>query len=176
MTTPQEQEQQRIELIERVIPNIKQLKGHMLYIGGAPGKVQLVNYFKPNFSIVLLEADRSNLEGIATENVFDECYLGDVRNIGQMDLGHFDLVVWWHGPEHVYLHEMIFTLHALYNISDHILLGCPYGYYPQDAWGGNIYERHLAHYTPEDFNIMGFWTGTIGRFEGGNDSCLIAWR
>ena len=181
MIATQEQEESRWGLIVRNIPELLVMTGHMLYVGGAPGKVQLVNKFSNNFTIDLLEVHFSNLAAIAKEKVFNRCIWGDVRDIERLSIWQpkkYDVAVWWHGPEHIRGYEMVMTLKKLEHVTESlILLGCPYGRYEQDTVNGNVYERHLQTLYPDDFAGLGYEVDFIGEVDSGQpDTCLIAWK
>jgi hypothetical protein len=100
---------------------------------------------------------------------------GDVRDINQIFPRPFDIILWWHGPEHVEGREArrIFNdLIPLANIG--LILGCPLGDEPQGVCYGNLHERHLSAWHPSDFELLGFDTATVNdRSDYGH---ITAWR
>lgn len=180
MITTQEQEESRWGLIIRNIPEVLVMKGHILYVGGSPGKIQLVNKLIDNYTIDLLEVHFPNFIAISKEGVFDRCVWGDVRDIDRLSIWQpkkYDITIWWHGPEHVRNYEMVMTLKKLEHITESlILLGCPYGKYEQGEIKGNIYERHFQALYPDEFVALGYEVSHIGEPDSGPESCLIAWK
>ena len=75
---------------------------------------------------------------------------GDVRNITNVDGldDQYDIVLWWHGPEHVKKEEFADILAQLKSKARlAVVVGCPHGQYRQGASYGNI--------SPQDF--VGGW-------------------
>ena len=111
--------------------------------------------------------------------MFDSIVRGDVRFVESLFSGSgiiFDVVLWWHGPEHIDKWELGLTLEALESKTNKmVILGCPFGKYPQDAVDGNIFEIHRSALYPEDFIKYGYNVKTIGERDvmGGN---LLAWK
>jgi hypothetical protein len=87
----------------------------------------------------------------------------------------YQAVVWWHGPEHVKREELAATLARLEAMADIVILGCPWGVYPQGDYGGNPHEVHLATLLPEDFETLGYEVTTLGKRDD-PASNLIAWK
>jgi len=171
MVTTFEQERSRAAVLRENTPLFEQ-RGKLLYIGGSAGKLQLLGLLL-QYDWTILEIDSANAQTLDGEVV-----VGDVRNAYDLfEPKEFDTIIWWHGPEHVYHCEIKGILIDLATLCKGlIVLGAPYGYYPQDAYGENIHERHLSHLRPEDFYQWGYKSETVGEFEGGNESCLIGWN
>lgn len=188
MLTTQQQEEQRIKMLYEYTPFLFIPMGRrVLYIGGAPGRIQLVRALKEPHQIFLLEAYRPNLDAIMQEDAqldqpnFCGYHCGNVVSMGLREMqnifGHIDHVVWWHGPEHIERFELRSTLRTLEALADDsIVLGCPYGVFEQGAVGENHFEIHRSHFYPGDLEAYGYSTVTIGERDGGPDSCLIAWK
>lgn len=124
----------------------------VLYVGASFNRWHLVDMIKsknPGVKITLVEAFASNVEYFRKKNtkIFSSVEHSDiveyVKNNFQPNA--FDLVVWWHGPEHVAMENLESTLNALYRMSKKgILIGCPYGLSAQHEMYGNDYEKHLT--------------------------------
>ena len=173
MVTTKEQEDSRLAVL-RENTRLFEMDGNLLYIGGSPGKTQLLGHLQ-QYDTTILEIDEKNAAGISMEY---PTVVGDIRNAYNLfEPKQFDTIIWWHGPEHVYLYEIKGILIDLATLCKGlIILGSPYGYYPQDAVGGNIHERHLSHLMPEDFEELGYRTATVGKPESGPAGCIVAWR
>jgi len=93
---------------------------------------------------------------------------GDVRDLGKSALGlppSHDLIIWWHGPEHVVRHAFLDVLPVLRSRCKTLLVGCPNGFYEQGALYGNHYEHHVYHWKPEELEALGFRVYTCGSGE-----------
>jgi len=101
---------------------------------------------------------------------------GDVRKLDEYFVNKFDVVMWWHGPEHLQKDELSDALMKCYKTSNIMsVVACPWGVYKQGVVAGNPYERHLSYLYPEFFHELGWNTDTIGTkdCEGSN---LLAWK
>jgi len=101
---------------------------------------------------------------------------GDVRQADDyFQPESFDLVIWWHGPEHVPLEQLRVTFEKLKKIARRcIVVGCPWGHYSRRAFGGNPFEVHHCHLDTGFFEDMGFKTATVGR-RNKHGSHITAW-
>ncbi len=110
---------------------------------------------------------------------------GDIRSVLEipelMALAPFDIVCWWHGPEHVSTRDLIDLLrfwkgdmHALWSRA--ILLGCPWGVMEQEAIDGNAHQAHVSTMYACDFPAWGFDVATVGKCDSGGNSHIIAYR
>lgn len=188
MVTPQEQEKQRLDYLYKYTPFLFYPMGkRVLYIGGSPGKVQLVRAIAEAHSVLLLEAFQPNVEAMMLEDSrleiphFVGYHHGNVVAMGLQKLrdvfGSIQHVIWWHGPEHIESFELKQTLTKLEALAEtSVILGCPYGVLEQGEVYGNGYEVHRTHWYPEDFERKGYDTVTIGERDSGLGSCIIAWK
>lgn len=163
------------------IPNILEYKT-LLYVGANPARLELLDlFFKAGYIIDILEIYPPNVEGLRKLNekqkIFENIYMGDVREIDEIIIGKkYDVVCFWHGPEHIEKKEIKPTLIQLENKTKHIIfLGCPYGYYPQDDVYGNKAEIHRCSLDPELFQSMGYKTKTI-RKKNKRGSNILSWK
>jgi len=169
----------RLALLRERIPPVLSKGGTALYIGASPSRFQLGRELHDaGYEITLLEAWEPNAKHYLGHPWIKYIVNADVRKLGKFDLPHarYDLVVWWHGPEHVTREELPATLQQIEGVCTGIvLLGCPWGRNPQGAVGGNEYERHSGAHYPEDFNNLGYETAVLG----GRDqqwSHIMAWK
>lgn len=156
----------------------------VLYVGakvqGARHPSLLDAVRKVSAEVDCLEIHGPNVEALRARRFFDAVYQGDVRDWfpegalynGQMRSG-FDLLLWWHGPEHLPFTDAISLLARL--ASPHrpvpaVAIACPYGHTKQGALCGNPYEVHACGLLPEDFDRLGFAVSVCGRpgKKGGN--------
>lgn len=125
------------------IPNIMDGKGKkLLYVGGSTSRVYLYDDFiEFGYNIDILEIWTENVEFL--RNLGYYTIQGDVRNVKNIINCKYDVVVWWHGPEHIKKDELKLTLENLESISNLIVLGCPLNdVIGQNEVGNNPYEEH----------------------------------
>jgi len=106
---------------------------------------------------------------------FDTITQGDVRQLPP-DLGAFDAVFWWHGPEHLEPGDWPGALATLEQIAPLVVVGCPWGVWEQDANDGNEYEIHRSTIYPADLEGLGYEVVALGREDEENGGTLIAWK
>lgn len=95
-------------------------------------------------------------------------YTADIR---EWDPGKsWDLVLWWHGPEHMHKDSAERVIEKLSKIYRRwFVVGVPNGYYKQPPIDGNPQQEHVSHYSPDWFRVRGFCVETDRRG-------IIAWR
>jgi hypothetical protein len=118
--------------------------------------------------------------------------VGDVRNLdpsalevlrGQW-LPPYDVVFWWHGPEHISEHEIGPTVKGLEQIArELVILACPWGdsklhHAPEGKIPG---QRHKAKLYKHHFRSMGYKVASIGKRDGRNRkpssaTHILAWK
>ena len=84
---------------------------------------------------------------------------GDVRKILDLDLGTFDLIVWWHGPEHIYEHELVQALQDIETLltpNGAVILGSPDGWQEQHDLDGNVHNDHLSGPDTAFYTSLGY--------------------
>ena len=86
----------------------------------------------------------------------------------------FDLVLWWHGPEHVTKENLPRALNSLETHSSLIVLGCPENDSPQGLVYDNPFETHLWNVSQDDLRQLGYKTRSDPR--PGNPNNIIAWK
>ena len=112
----------------------------------------------------LLEVWPANIEGLKGTPPFKNLILGDARTIDEHVNQKYDLIFWWHGPEHIHEHEIGPTVEKMKTMCNkHIIFGCPWGVYEQDAVYGNPYEEHKSHLHPKLYSNLGFLTSTVSQ-------------
>ena len=159
------------QLLE-AIPEITNFKT-VLYIGANKVRAQMLNLFKKE-NVIILEVWPQNAEDMRQEgyNVIE----ADVRDLPSLDIGKFDAVIWWHGPEHVEEKKLPAILKAMeQKAKKAAIVACPWGRYEQGAVRGNPYEIHRSHLYPEFFIKLGWSVSTIGKKDR-RGSNLLAWK
>lgn len=112
----------------------------------------------------LLEVWPANIEGLKGEPPFRKLILGNGKTVADHVDQKYDLIFWWHGPEHIYDHEIASAVESMKRVcSKYIVFGCPWGVYEQDAVYGNPYEEHKSHLDPEFYEKLGFVTATVSQ-------------
>ncbi len=176
---------------KQIIKNIKGLKElqTLLYIGANPNRIEIVDLFYDwGYEITVLEAWRSNAEALIKLNkkycLFKDIICGDIldeeiwgNGFGCFP-GLFDVVMFWHGPEHVdkeSLPELLRIMEVL--ARKVVILACPIGKYEQGEVHENPYELHASYLWPEDFEQYGYKTDSFVRKKGmARFSNLVAWK
>jgi len=152
--------------ILRTDPKLQTYKS-VLYIGAKMGtNPKALGYmggrhlslFK-GMDVTLMDAWLPNVEGLREH--FPKVIHSDIRDY--LDSGDvYDVVMWWHGPEHIPENELPGILEKIKKLARHIvILGCPNGKYPQGEYGGNPFEVHVSHLNDEFLNNLGYHTETL---------------
>ena len=125
--------------------------------------------------ITLLEAWPDNAAHWESDKRLERVIVGDAREIDTLGLGKFDAVLWWHGPEHVERAELEATVAKLEALAEGlVVLGCPWGRYPQGPFMDNPFDAHRASLYPGDFTALGYRVTGLGQAD--NQGSLIAWK
>jgi len=156
------------------IPDVLDYKS-ILYIGASRYRRQMLHLFiDKGYDYSILEIWKPYINWMRKH--FKNIIEGDVRNVDDLKLGSFDIVMWWHGPEHIMENELVSTLDKLGDMTKKILITAnPWGIYESGPQRGNPYEAHLSHLYPEFFNKLGWETDTIGE-KNVPKSNLLSWQ
>lgn len=155
----------------------------MLYIGANPRRIEMVDmFYTAGYEIDVLEAWEPNFLELSKWNmkyqIFKYLYLEDVRLIDE-HIHHrlnWDVIMFWHGPEHLPKMDVAPTLEMLERHANHlVILGCPRGKYVQPEVDGNPFERHESYLYEKDFNDLGYLTQTL-RPHKTRGSNIVAWK
>ena len=73
--------------------------------------------------------------------LYDTVIIGDVR---QLEIPKSDLIILGDVLEHMSREEARIVLDCARTRADHVIVSIPLGYYPQDEFEGNSYERHIV--------------------------------
>jgi hypothetical protein len=152
--------------------------GTLLYVGASVRRAQFLRELMgAGRRVTVLEAHGPNVEHFRSWPGL-QVVEGDVREVGGLVLPEedYDVAFWWHGPEHVAARELAGTLRKLEERARVVVLGCPWGLYPQVGLEGNPFEQHRLALQPEDLQALGYRTWTLGRTGGRADSNILAVR
>ena len=148
----------------------------ILYIGAnAEMHTALGLLQQAGHEVKVLEAWPANAEWVQQSGLADTVVLGDLRELDSLPLGdNYDVIIWFHGPEHVEEEEFIPILNTLEQRGTVVVLGAPWGKTPQQP-GVQPFERHLSGHWPEDWKQLGYATDTLPpeNVPGGN---LMGWK
>lgn len=151
----------RTSSLNRIAPDLFSYKS-VLYIGARTARMDYGKEFKESgFDITVAEIYKPNVEYLRSVEWIKEVIECDIRKI---DISNtFDVVFWWHGPEHVKQDELAITINRIEKLSRNlVVLGCPWGKFEQGAEDGNPNEVHLSYLLPEDFESIGYSVECLG--------------
>jgi hypothetical protein len=120
--------------------------------------------------------------GFKGPGMFRKIIQGDVRDVDQLTKDTYDVVMWWQGPEHVYLDEVKPTVKKLLAITRKlILMGCPcwtesleHPMAAMEKYKGST-SAHFSILSPGFFEEMGFETDVVG-IPGKKGNNMAVWR
>ena len=170
-------ETRRAELEEHV-PDLFTPGHSILYVGANQQRAHYALEMKDaGNTLDLVEIEQANVDFWDTkpDSPFTSCQLGDIRE--KMAANAYDLVFWYHGPEHVTKDELDAALancERAVKPGGMVVLGCPWG----DGPDGNVaspYGKHVSKWYPEDFTDRGYHAAVGGTKDSGYSS-LIAWK
>ena len=162
------------------IPQLWEKPGTVLYVGASVNRFQcgdLLHRF--GHEITILEIWPENCEHYANSDLVAHVVCGDVRDVDNLELPHeqYDIVMWWHGPEHVHGDELEAVLAALERrASRAIVLGSPWGYWEQGEYGGNPHEAHVLELHAGDYARLGYTVEPVGKNDDPDTGRLTAWK
>lgn len=171
----------RKKQIKIFIPELKESRS-CLYIGASPDRFEIVDLLLRwgYHEIDVLEIWAKNVNELREMNkeyrIFRDIILGDVRKIELYIEDIYDVVMWWHGPEHIPKEDLNDTIRDLEMFAKkYVVIGCPWGEYPQGSVKGNKHEIHLASLDKKDFDDLGYKVKTL-RKKGKRGSNILAWK
>lgn len=146
----------------------------MLYIGASIAHATCAQALHDaGHELTLLEIWPANADHYRGGDLFAQVVCGDVRQVDELIHGHYDVIFWRHGPEHVDRMEAAVVVRKLEAIATRlVILGCPSGEYKQGAVGGNPHERHVSQWCPADFEA---WDYQVNVMRPGRRH-LLAWK
>ncbi len=175
---------EREKCVKRCIPDLFSGKYRsVLYIGANQKRQHFLNFFEEsNYKrIVILEAFKENYEFLkkkfeTKQPDLYEVIWGKIEEIDKLSLEPFDVIFFWHGPEHLPQQQIEPTLKKLESISNHlVILGMPFGKYVQGSEYGNPFEVHLSDIYPSFLQKFDYKTETLGN-QDEKGSNITAWK
>ena len=166
------------QLNELLPPYIKDGQGkRLLYVGGHlryGRNLQMTDYFlKCGYKIDVIEVFPDNVRQLREVKWISALYEADIRLFHP--LVHYDVVVFWHGPEHLKRAEVKELFSRMKTYSDAVIFATPNGVYEQGREYGNPHEAHLSIWLEGDFIIMNMLTSSIGDANKRNGNIIAYW-
>jgi hypothetical protein len=169
--------QERFDAVKSLARDIFEVPYTVLYIGAKKDRWDLVpEMHQCGCLITVIEVFHKNAVELRKSEYFENVIHGDVRYIEYLDLGRekFDVVVWWHGPEHIQKSESKEIIAKLEKLANrYVILGTPWGLVKQGISGKNFYEVHLSFWDPGDYIRMKYDCLILGK-KNEMGSCLVA--
>lgn len=169
----------RQEQLDNLIPtHLKDGYGKkMLYVGGHlryGRNLQMSGYFrKAGYEIDVIEIFPANVEQLGSLKWIHRVIEGDIRYFDPMDT--YDLVVFWHGPEHLKKDEVSKLVTKMKRYAKAIIFATPNGIYEQGEEYGNPAEVHASAFYLEDFVKMDMVASAIGEPDQQNGNIIALW-
>ena len=109
------------------------------------------------WTLHLLEAFMGNIEFHGANELWETITWGNVTKREEIPKRTFDVVMWWHGVEHVARETLSDALINVQGMATTlVVLGCPHGRSPQQPVYGNKLERHKWSVFPKDLEKYGY--------------------
>ena len=136
----------RTASLMRLIPGLFDMD--CLYVGARVDRMDYYKDFKKQPTIIeAWEPNVHHLNGL-DYNVL----LGDIVTFEFLSFEKYEVVMWWHGPEHIKHEELQPTLEKIEKVATKaVVLGCPWRGVEQGEIHNNPYEKHLSFLDYEDF-------------------------
>ena len=170
------QEEERLATLKLCIPKLFTLHypSSCLYIGASITRSECAQELKrAGYEITLVEAFALNADYHRGSKLFKVVIHDDIMRAVAY-LPPFDVVFWWHGPEHMVREDLPYLIKRLDSLAKkYIVLACPWGVYEQGEWGGNPHEVHHSHLYPGDFPGWNVMTSGVVDTRGSN---MIVWK
>ena len=168
---------QRPEQLVRKIPDIWS-HSSVLYVGARTDRMDFGICFQmAGYDIDVLEVFGPNVEYLKQIQWIKKVIQGDVRHAPMIVDRDYDVVFWWHGPEHIEKVDLERTLEGLKRITKKIVVcGSPWGIYEQGPLYDNPWEIHRSTLYPSDFESLEFKTSTLGIQDLPKSNILSWWR
>jgi len=132
----------------------------VLYVGATGNSTAFLPEFRrAEYNITIIEAFLQNYHSLIKEHkgLFDFINQGLIEDFNPPGGRRYDVIFWWHGPEHVEEERLPGILRRIEGFGNRlVILGCPWGRYRLGAKDGNPYEVHRAYYYPEMFIGLGY--------------------
>ena len=119
----------------------------VLYVGASAPRHDYLELF-PHADI--LEIDPESVSGMAT--FMNKVMQGDITTF--VPEHHYDMIFWWHGPEHVTKELSVLTINRLKKYCNMLIVGTPWGYSPHPG--------HVSEWDVQDMVDLNMLVTTIG--------------
>ena len=154
---------QRKEALQELIPHlfdevwVDNRKANLLYVGARESRIDYGSELRDaGYQITIVEIHPPNVNALKQTVTWAQIVEGDVRS-PPFENDSFDVIFWWHGPEHIEVDELEDALDELEKIATHaVVLGCPWSTYCQGDLEGNPHERHVAHLEGPELRDLGY--------------------
>lgn len=145
----------RTASLTRLIPDLFQYKT-ILYIGARDDRFDYgVEFANANYEITVIEAFLLNAYQLQKIPWIYDVIEQDIRKFESSK--KYDIVFWWHGPEHIEESELPYILSKLENITNiATVLGCPWGDFAQGPLYNNPFEIHRSSLDYPIFEKLGY--------------------
>ena len=167
------------DLLRENVPELFNHPGTILYVGASPHRFDLrKGLIEAKHKIVLLERYYPNCTHFRCDQSLEWVIYGDVRDIWKHQIPiPVDIVIWWHGPEHIRegeFHDAVFNLEII--AGSLVVLASPWGMCPQGDTYGNLFEVHRSTLYKRHYVKLGYQVATCGAKDKPPRSDLIAWK
>lgn len=166
-------EMNRLKHLLSCVPDVFNYKT-VLYVGGG-NRLQMFDQFVKNGCIIdVVEVWQPNVLKLAKVEGIRTVHHSDIEVFNPTD--KYDVVFFWHGLEHI-RKEKVTQLFKKFDsyVNYLIVLGMPYGNYPQGTLYDNPFENHVSSWYPEDFKYRKWNCDTIGKRDTKRAN-LVAWK
>jgi len=165
---------ERDKQLERCIPGLFDYKS-VLYIGANIYRCDVLKDFRNHgYKIDILEPFKGNCDYYRGVIGINKVHQGTIQKF--ITPIKYDIVFWWHGPEHVTKEDLEISLKNMESMAKFlVVLGSPWGKNDQEQIYGNPLEKHVSSIYEEDFNQRGYAVDAIGTKDTWNSNLLI-WR
>lgn len=158
-----------------IFPDMFDKPGKLLYVGGhlRYGRdLQMTRLFRnANWQIDVIEIFEENINQLRGLHWITNLIHGDIRTY---DPEKYDVIMFWHGPEHLLFDEVVELTDKLKKHTDLLIYATPNGRYDQGEEYGNPYEVHASTWTKEKFEWIGMKADAIGNPDQKQGN-IIAW-
>lgn len=149
----------------------------LLYVGGHlrfGRNLQISSYFRnAGYEIDVIEIFPDNVIQLNNVQWIHRIIEGDVRLFDPY--APYDLVVFWHGPEHLPKDEVPKLLDKMKTYSKAVVFATPNGRYDQGEEYGNPHENHASTWYFEDFIKLDMIASQIGNPDEQNGNIVALW-
>jgi hypothetical protein len=153
---------ERKEQLKNIVPDLFSYKS-VLYVGARTGRFDFSQEFrKAGYDITVVERYKPNVDYLKTIPWIKKVIRKDIREFTTKK--KYDVIFWWHGPEHIPKKDLRKTLRNLEKMCNNVMvLGCPNGDVKQQNEYENPYEDHLSGYEGLEFEKLGYTIDVIGQ-------------